>query len=145
LACDKKESTGHSSARGLFYETLSKKDILLIIVIISIGFLLLGIRRWTGDPINNTTRYAEINHGGVVHTQYLYENKIFSLPSAPHVIFEIKNGQIAFIQSNCPDQICVLSGFQSRPGQMAACLPNRLIMTLFNKEPDSEDMDVVTR
>jgi hypothetical protein len=60
----------------------------------------------------------------------LDENREFALPQNPRVIFRIENGAISFAASDCPDFICIRSGWLSRPGQSAACLPNRVLLTV---------------
>ncbi len=39
------------------------------------------------------------------------------------LIVEIGNGRARVAQSDCPDQVCVHSGWLSRNGQTAACVP----------------------
>ena len=68
------------------------------------------------------------------------------LESLPDVRFSVRGGAVAFVESDCPDQICVRSGFLNRPGQMAACLPNRLALAIVMEHPAAPghpaDMDV---
>jgi len=84
--------------------------------------------------------------------QVLYENRValtvsldkdqvFTLPQNPRVVFQVKNGAIAFIASDCPDRICVKTGFISRPGQMAACLPNRAALKVIAAGPPRPGAD----
>lgn len=40
-----------------------------------------------------------------------------------HVTLEVAGGQIRFAASDCPDKVCVHSGWLSRSGQSAACVP----------------------
>ena len=124
---------------------LSKKDIILIIIILAIGFSALGIRQIRQMSYSQSEIFAEIMYGQSVQTVYLDRNKIFYLPSAPNVLFEIKDGQIAFVKSDCPDQICVREGFQGRPGQMAACLPNGLVLSVVRDKTSDDDLDIFVR
>lgn len=39
---------------------------------------------------------------------------------------QVKKGRIRFLSSPCPHQYCVNAGWLSRPGEVAACLPNRI-------------------
>lgn len=39
------------------------------------------------------------------------------------VTLRVENGKIRFLESDCPDRVCVNSGWLSRAGQTAACLP----------------------
>ncbi|MCL2057159.1 MAG: NusG domain II-containing protein [Oscillospiraceae bacterium] len=59
----------------------------------------------------------------------LDENRSFTFADLP-VRFEVRDGRIAFVQSDCPDQICVDTGFIGTPGQSAACLPNGVILVV---------------
>lgn len=46
------------------------------------------------------------------------------------VRFEVKDGAIAFIESDCPGQECVHAGWLRSPGSCMACLPNKVSVTL---------------
>ena len=63
----------------------------------------------------------------------------FSLSENEHVVFQIKDKKIAFIHSDCPDKICINTGFLSANGQSAACLPNKMLV----KIRSSDDTDIV--
>jgi len=67
----------------------------------------------------------------------------FALPQNPNIIFSVKNHAIAFIASDCPDKVCVRTGYISHAGQTAACLPNRVIIRITaadNKNGDGADI-----
>ena len=126
---------------------LSKKEVILIIVILVVGFSALGIRQiWQGffsqGSYSSNRIFAEIIFGHGVQTIYLDTDKIFYLPSVPNVLFEVRDEQIAFVKSDCPDQICVRTGFRSRPGQMAACLPNGLVLSVISDSPGDDELDI---
>jgi hypothetical protein len=55
---------------------------------------------------------------------------VYPLPGHPAVHFGVKDNTIAFIQSDCPDYICVNTGYLRRSGQMAVCLPNRVSLAV---------------
>jgi hypothetical protein len=122
-----------------------KKDIILILILLAVGLALLALRQWRFAPGDNGQLYAEITHGDIIYSIPLHDDKVFSLPSAPHVVFEVRGGRIAFVQSDCPDRICIHAGFQGRPGQMAACLPNRLVVHITNRNANPNDIDIFTR
>ena len=53
-------------------------------------------------------------------------------------IIEIAGDKARFISSDCPDQVCVHTGYVSKPGQSAVCLPNRVTLYIEGKEaPDA--------
>lgn len=123
------------------------KDLILITVILAIGFSILYIRRIPDSAREDCCRntFAEITSSYGIYIVYLDYDTNFSLPSMPHVIFEVRDGEIAFVKSDCPDQICVRTGFLSRPGQMAACLPNNLILVMINRVAGDDDLDIFVR
>ena len=71
------------------------------------------------------------------------EPRTFSISEFPYIEFSLNQEGIAFIKSNCPDQICVNTGKIRQAGQFAACLPNEMILMI---EPDGRDnIDTITR
>ncbi|MFD3157151.1 NusG domain II-containing protein [Haloimpatiens sp. FM7330] len=46
----------------------------------------------------------------------------------------VEKGRIRFSDANCPDKICVKSGWLSKPGDNAACLPHRLMIKIEGKK-----------
>ena len=69
--------------------------------------------------------YAQIIiDGEIVYVVDLSADRIFLPNQLPNVSFQIIDNTIAFVKSDCPDQICVNNGFLSTPGQVSVCLPN---------------------
>lgn len=48
-------------------------------------------------------------------------------------IIEVESGRIRFVEANCPDKICVKTGWISEPGQTAVCLPYKLMININGK------------
>ncbi len=48
----------------------------------------------------------------------------------PGVTIRYGGGRAAFLRSDCPDGVCVRTGWLTRPGQSAVCLPKRLILRI---------------
>lgn len=48
-------------------------------------------------------------------------------------IIEYEKGRIRFIDADCPDKICVKTGWISEPGQTAVCLPHKLMIEINGK------------
>jgi hypothetical protein len=42
--------------------------------------------------------------------------------------FEISGGRVRMVSSDCPDKVCVRTGWVSRAGQVIVCIPNRIIL-----------------
>jgi hypothetical protein len=73
-------------------------------------------------------RTAVIRQDGVMIKEVpLSADQTFSVGD---VTFEVKDGAIRFIESDCPGQECVHAGWLKNPGDTAACLPNRISVTV---------------
>ena len=119
------------SLMGFSGVPISKSDAIVAIVLVSIGLLLMIVRFLLSPGFTDGNLiYAEIVSAHGTTIVHLDEDKIFHVPHVPNITFEVRDRQVAFIWSDCNDQICVMAGFQRRPGQMAACLPNGLILTV---------------
>lgn len=53
-----------------------------------------------------------------------------------------ENGRIRFEKANCPDQICVNTGWISRPGQVAVCVPAGVIVKITGDGGKEEEVDI---
>ncbi len=45
----------------------------------------------------------------------------------------VKNGEVRFIDSPCPNKTCITDGRISHPGEFLACLPNCISVTITGK------------
>ncbi|MCL2840418.1 MAG: NusG domain II-containing protein [Defluviitaleaceae bacterium] len=119
---------------------ISKNELLLIAVILLLAFGAYMIITWSSDD----AVYARISvrNYPVVYLN-LSENTEFTLPQNPNVRFKVENGAVAFIASDCPDQVCVRLGFLHRVGQSGACLPNWVSLVIIGAI-DDEDMDILS-
>lgn len=64
-----------------------------------------------------------------------------------HYRIEWKDGKIRFAEADCPDQVCVRSGWLGKRGKLAACLPGGLVLKMVDegRGPSDDDVDVVIR
>lgn len=51
----------------------------------------------------------------------------------------VKDGMIAVTAANCPDLVCVRTGKKSHTGDVIACLPHKLIITISGNDADDFD------
>jgi hypothetical protein len=68
-------------------------------------------------------------------------------PIGPTVL-EVGAGRARILSAPCRQQICRLSGWLSEPGDLAVCVPNRLVLRVAGRKvghTDSERIDGVTR
>lgn len=55
----------------------------------------------------------------------------------------VEEGRICFLSSGCPDKICVRSGWLSRTGQTAACLPAGVVVRVEAAASGGSTVDMV--
>lgn len=58
------------------------------------------------------------------------EDQEFSIAqdTGRNVTFQVKDHAICFLESDCPDQLCVLTGWIKSDYDIAACLPNGTVL-----------------
>ena len=114
-------------------------DLIAAALILAIGLALFILR----DRSERVTASVSVN-GEVLYTfdlgQIREETRI-TLPNG--VELELCPGAIGFASSPCRGQDCVRFGRLTKPGQAAACLPNRTLITLTGA-PASDVPDAVS-
>lgn len=45
-------------------------------------------------------------------------------------VIRVEKGRIRFLSADCPDNLCVKSGWLSKKGDTAVCLPNRVLIKI---------------
>lgn len=81
--------------------------------------------------------------GKVVGTYSLHKDHLLEVTGAMGTSrIAVKDGKASFLSSPCRNKVCVHQGEVGRSGQMAACLPNRVVVRVLG---GSSDYDAVTR
>lgn len=126
-----------ASVRKLWF----RSDMVVIFALLTIAALIYFVYAAVTEKGGKT--YCEfVLDGEVVMTEDLAGDKSFSLEGLPNVTFEIRNGAIAFIKSDCPDKVCINIGYLHMAGQTAACLPNHAVIRI-KADGDADTPDVV--
>ena len=121
---------------------IKKFDIIIIVLLLFFALLSYGVFYFFGSL--NSDVFAEIMINGTSKKIVsLNEDKIFSLENLPNVQFEIKDKKIRFLKSDCPDKVCVNTGFIGTAGQTAVCLPNAVSIKIIPKSENNNTVDVV--
>jgi hypothetical protein len=112
---------------------------IFIIVIIAAAAVLLTLMLYERNTIEKT---AVITQNNVVLKEIRLDKVSGTLTinyqgKYPGTI-EAKNGQIRFLNATCPDKVCVHTGWISRPGQIAVCLPDGVMIKITGKSTDTD-------
>jgi len=111
----------------------SKWDVLLLAILLTV-VLISTLNLGRGGLI------CEIRVDGKVTQKIpMTEDREFYLLQNPLIRFAVRDGAVGFIESDCPDKICVNTGFLRYNGQMAVCLPNRVSIRVVGKD----DLDAI--
>lgn len=86
-------------------------------------------------PLEISGAVASIRVDGVVRQQIALDyapDQEFSIleETGKDITFQVKDGAIRFLHAQCPDQICVNTGFIHEEGEIATCMPNRTVVTI---------------
>lgn len=121
-----------------------KTDLIIITAIIVLALLFLLLNKYL---FAEKGEYAEIYHDStLVYRIQLSTAKegSFSIPDKPEVVFQVyADKSIAFIESDCPDKVCIRSGRLRFAGQFAACIPNKILLKIVSAEENHEGPDLI--
>lgn len=124
---------------------MKKRDIIL--------FGIVGILIVQGVLIN---KY--MNSGQGARVEVYVENKLYNtypLDKDQKINIKEKNGRINNIhihdkgvemtKSNCPDKVCIHTGFIDKPGQSIVCLPHKINIKIISDDDSQLDKDVIVK
>lgn len=58
-------------------------------------------------------------------------------------VIEAQKGRIRFREAACPDQVCVGTGWISKNGQIAVCLPGNILIKISATDSPEDDTDIL--
>lgn len=117
-------------------------DFFIVLIIAAAAFILLISLRQT----DTEERVALIIQDGAVvksiRLDTLDHTEIVAYDGEYPGVIEARPGRIRFREAACPDQICVGTGWISNNGQIAVCLPNRILIKITGADSAEEDIDI---
>lgn len=79
---------------------------------------------------SDATKAEIYEDGKLLYTVDLTKDQILEVEGDYHNTIEVKDGKIHFVESTCPDKVCVRSGYASKGRPALVCLPNRVVVKL---------------
>lgn len=104
-----------------------RADIFIIIAVLFLSFLLFIPNLFHNDSLIASV-YVDGEQTEEINLDKVEEAYAFS-PKKGTVI-SVKKGAICFIEATCKDEICIGSGWLTSKGQTAACLPQKVVITI---------------
>ena len=120
---------------------LKKGDIILLASLLTIvlGFTMFNILKSNKEQGSNI---AVIRHGDeiveTINLDSIEEPKRIVISGDYNVVALAEKGRVRFEKSDCPDKLCVNTGWLTKKGDVAVCLPNRTIIKI---EGSKQDVD----
>lgn len=113
--------------------------VLCLIVISSIGVF--AYKRY----VSGSSRIAVIEQNGkvikTIDLKKVESKSEITIPYNDHYNkIELEPGKIRFIDADCPDKVCVKTGWISEPGQTAVCLPHKLMIKIEGKNSNYDQI-----
>lgn len=118
---------------------LKKSDLLVLLVIAAVAAVCFFAVRV--PAVSGKTVCRVLYDGRPVKTVSLDTNGAFKIAEAPLMEFEVRDGKIAATHSDCPDKVCVRTGFIGHAGQKIVCLPNRVTVSIDSAETGNTNHD----
>jgi hypothetical protein len=120
---------------------IKKGDIFLVVLLLAAAAAIWGL-----FATQQTDRvYGEIWQDGERIYQFQlsddYEKTLEIQGKTYTDTVEIKDGKMRFVSADCPDKVCVHTGWISKSGQLAVCIPNRVMIRIVGGETE---VDAVT-
>ncbi len=103
-------------------------------IIFAVMFIVIGIIIWSVLAFSPTGTTVVIKQDGAKIASYsLAENTQFSVQGEYTNTFEISDGAIRVIHTNCPNHQCEKSGEISAVGSSLVCAPNHVSATIIGE------------
>lgn len=123
-----------------FKNIFKKLDIIIIVILVLLSFIPEVIFAMNYNKSFNYI-YAEVTISGKVYkkiplTGHKNEEEIEIDTGHGKNIVLVKDESIAMIEADCPDKVCLNTGFISKPGESIVCLPHKVMVQI---RGDNED------
>lgn len=107
---------------------ITKRDAIIIGIILAAGLLALLL---FGTNSQYGSKAVISVDGETVKTITLSNlSRTYEIDEAKGAMIEMKDGAICVYSSDCPDKICVNTGYISKKGEKIVCLPKKLIIEI---------------
>lgn len=98
---------------------------------------------WIDNELVHEIDQAELVAGG----SYVFEAYDY------HYVITYEDGRVRINEADCPDQVCVMTGWLRRNGQISACVPGHVLLKIEGSldSPDetgqttTDELDVIIR
>ncbi len=134
---------------------LKKGDIILLLVIVIAMFSAIFFGKENAVSLSNVNGIKADNIGITaiikrndkvirkINLTSLDKREVINISGLHKATIAAEKNRICFIESDCPDKVCVKTGWLSHPGDIAVCLPNKIIIKL--EQDKNQNVDGVVK
>lgn len=120
---------------------MRRGDKILIIIILFAIALGYGIRWYNDYKYRNSESIVSIEIDGKLYKSFdlkKAKDEVILLPlkDDEHSEVEFKQGKVRIKYADCPDKICVKTGWISKPGEMIVCIPYKVVIRISGQRQD---------
>lgn len=128
---------GTAGRRGL----IRRSDLALAVVACLAALALAAGRPLWQRAVQSGPPAAEVTVAGkAVLNLDLQQDGLYPLEAGGgHLVIEVLDGAVRVRESDCPDQICVLTGWVRRPGEVVVCAPYRVAVRVTGRATEGPD------
>lgn len=132
---------------------LKKGDVILVLLIV-FGISLTAIVN-NGNGSNSVSSWNNASNPGkedvyaivkqddkilkTINLTRLKKREVIKVPGQYNEFIVADQKKICFMSADCPDRLCVKTGWLSKPGQIAVCLPNRTLIKIVRNNDKTLD------
>jgi hypothetical protein len=80
------------------------------------------------ERVEGDEAVVSVGHGEVARISLREDGRFPVSGILGESVLQVKDGQVRFLESPCPGRFCIHAGWISRTGQVAACLPNGVVV-----------------
>lgn len=119
---------------------MKPRDLIILAVLVAAAIIWFILSRQVPAGLQ-TEAVVHIDHVEVARIPLTPGDPMdYSFPERPSVHFHrYEDGSFAFVESDCPDKVCIKEGRLKQPYHYAACLPNMVVVTIEAVEGQATD------
>jgi hypothetical protein len=120
---------------------MKKNDIKIIGAVLVIALLFFLFNKYKVSKLDTDNLYIVINVDGTVYEKVSFdeEKEIEVKTDFGTNIVKVHDHGVEMTHANCPDQICVKTGFVTESDIPIVCLPNRVYVEIVDDTEDEID------
>jgi hypothetical protein len=110
---------------------MKRNDIILPVILLLAAAGLVGFRWYQSKPQSLVGVITQNNKIiDTIDLNQVAKSREIKIGGKYHDIIVVEKGRIRFQKADCPDKICVNTGWLKKPGDTAVCLPNRVVVKI---------------